>query len=196
MKKIIALLLALALTLSCAAVLAEAAEEKQEMGTVDFYGSPFMIKGTIPNGYTYHVLDLEPGMFINANVVNENDPDAPYLNIQVYLADNYEPGIRLNDVDDETLREIEDSFALDNEVEIEYTETAYGTKLMKVTEIGGDPDWIAFYSIYEGYEIELTIHSGENGELSEETVQNAIKFLSEMDFIRADNVSAEETAAE
>lgn len=196
MKKIIALLLTLALTLGCAAVLAEAAEEKQEMGTVDFYGSPFLIKGIIPEGYTYHVLDLEPGVFVNANVVNENNPDAPYLNIQVYLADNYLPGIRLNDVDNETLREIEDSFALDNEVAIEYTETAYGTKLMKVTEIGNDPDWIAFYSIYEGYEIELTLHAGKNGELTEETVENAIRFLSEMDFIKEENAPGAEAPAD
>ena len=38
MKKIIALLLALALTLSCAAVLAENTDEKTEMGTIDFGG--------------------------------------------------------------------------------------------------------------------------------------------------------------
>ena len=186
MKKIIALLLALALTLGCAAVLAEAAEGKLEMGTVDFYGSPFLIKGTIPEGYTYHVLDLEPGVFVNADVVNEDDPDAPSLNIQVYLADNYEPGIRLNDVDEETLKEIEDSFTEDNVVEIEYTETGLGTKLMKVTETGDDPDWIAFYSIYEGYEIELTIRSGESGVLTDEIVEKAVKFLTEMDFIKAE----------
>ena len=141
---------------------------------------------TIPEGYTYHVLDLEPGVFVNADVVNEDDPDAPSLNIQVYLADNYEPGIRLNDVDEETLKEIEDSFTEDNVVEIEYTETGLGTKLMKVTETGDDPDWIAFYSIYEGYEIELTIRSGESGVLTDEIVEKAVKFLTEMDFIKAE----------
>ena len=190
MKKTIALLLALVLMLGCAAVLAEdaAGNEKQEMGTVDLNGS-FTIKGLIPEGYTYVVEELSPGVFINAKLVKENDPAAPYLTIQVYLADNYDPGTRLNDVDEETLREIEESFIEQAEVEIDYTETAHGTKLMKVTEVGNDPDWIAFYSIYEGYEIELTIHAAEgseNGELSEETVEKAIRFLSDMDFVKAE----------
>ena len=65
MKKIIALLLALALTLSCAAVLAEAAEEKTDMGTIDF-GGKFIIKGKIPEGYTLIEEEKMEHVFINA----------------------------------------------------------------------------------------------------------------------------------
>ena len=174
MKKIIALLLALALTLSCAAVLAEGTAEKEpaaeklELGTVDLNGA-FVLKGTIPEGYTYKV---------NA-----------YLNIQIYLEDSYAPGTRLNDVSEDILKEIEDSFSEDNEVKFEYTETADGTKLLKVTEIGDDPDWIAYYTIYEGYEVELTIkfrEEAKNPVLDEEITQKAVKFLSDLDFVKAE----------
>lgn len=194
MKKIIALLLALALTLSCAAVLAEGtaekepAAEKQELGTVDLNGG-FVLKGTIPEGYTYKVNELNPGVFIDADIEKEGDVNAPYLNIQIYLEDSYAPGTRLNDVSEDILKEIEDSFSEDNEVKFEYTETANGTKLLKVTEIGDDPDWIAYYTIYEGYEVELTIkfrEEAKNPVLDEEITQKAVKFLSDLDFVKAE----------
>ena len=190
MKKIISILLALMLTLSCAAVLAESVEEKLEMGTVDLNGS-FVIKGLIPEGYTYQVLALNPGEFINANLVKEDDPAAPYLNIKVYLADNYLPEAMLEELDAETIKEIEDSFAEDSVVEIGYTRTAYGTQLMKVTEVGDDPDWIAFYTVYRGYEVELVIHVAEGAEdqtLSDEIAEKAVQFLSDMDFVETEEV--------
>lgn len=194
MKKIIALLLALALTLSCAAVLAEGtvekepAAEKLELGTVDLNGA-FVLKGTIPEGYTYKVNELNPGVFIDADIEKEGDVNAPYLNIQIYLEDSYAPGTRLNDVSEDILKEIEDSFSEDNEVKFEYTETANGAKLLKVTEIGDDPDWIAYYTIYEGYEVELTIkfrEEAKNPVLDEEITQKAVKFLSDLDFVKAE----------
>jgi len=194
MKKIIALLLALALTLSCAAVLAEGtakkepAAEKLELGTVDLNGA-FVLKGTIPEGYTYKVNELNPGVFIDADIEKEGDVNAPYLNIQIYLEDSYAPGTRLNDVSEDILKEIEDSFSEDNEVKFEYTETANGTKLLKVTEIGDDPDWIAYYTIYEGYEVELTIkfrEEAKNPVLDEEITQKAVKFLGDLDFVKAE----------
>ena len=81
MKKVIALLLALALTLSCAAVLAENTDEKTEMGTIDF-GGRFIIKGRIPEGYTLIEEEKQDQVFINATLKNENDPTAPYLTIK------------------------------------------------------------------------------------------------------------------
>lgn len=190
MKKIIALLLALALSLSCAAVLAEA--EKTEMGTIDF-GGKFVIKGAIPEGYTLVEEEKMDKVFINAKIVKADDPLAPYLQIAVYQEDTYEPGTRLNDVDAETLKEIEDSFTEDAEVKIEYTETGLGTKLMKVTEIGDDPDWIAFYTIYEGYEVELTIRVADlatDPELPQDIVEKAVKFLTDLEFVKVEEPAA------
>ena len=194
MKKIIALLLALALTLSCAAVLAENTDEKTEMGTIDF-GGRFIIKGKIPEGYTLIEEEKQEQVFINATLKNENDPTAPYLTIRVYLKDTFEnPHTRMNDLTEGELKYYEDTFTEDADVKIEYTETGLGTKLMQITEIGVDTDWVAFFSIYEGYEIELTIHASElaeTRELSDEVIAKAIQFLTDMDFI---NVEEEKPA--
>ena len=69
--------------------------------------------------------------------------------------------------------------------------TAYGTQLMKVTEVGDDPDWIAFYTVYRGYEVELVIHVAEGAEdqtLSDEIAEKAVQFLSDMDFVETEEV--------
>lgn len=190
MKKLIALFLALALSLSCAAVLAEATTEKIELGKVEMNGA-FVLKGTIPEGYTYQINELNPGVKLDANLVKEGDPDAPYMNIMIYLEDSYEPGTKLNDVSEEVLKEIEDSFKIDAEVKIDYLDTVNGTKLMKVTEVGDDPDWIAIYTIFEGYEIEMTIKFAEDAKnpvLTDDQVEKAVKFLEDMDFVKAEEV--------
>lgn len=187
MKKIIALLLALALSLSCAAVLAESAE-KTEMGTIDF-GGKFVIKGVIPEGYTLVEKEKEEKVFINAKIEKADDPMAPYLEIMIYQEDTYDSEDRLNNIDKETLKEIEESFSEEADVKIEYTETGLGTPLMKVTEIGDDPDWIAFYTLYEGYEVELTIRVSElaaDPELPQDIVDKAMKFLTDLDFVKVE----------
>lgn len=190
MKKIIALLLALALTLSCAAVLAEGTAEKEpaaeklELGTVDLNGA-FVLKGTIPEGYTYKVNELNPGVFIDADIEKEGDVNAPYLNIQIYLEDSYAPGTRLNDVSEDILKEIEDSFSEDNEVKFEYTETANGTKLLVAKELNGK--FADVYTIYEGYEFEFVLIPTQEGgaeSLTEEQIQLVIEFLSNLEFVQ------------
>ena len=201
MKKLIALLLALALTLSCAAVLAEApavtTDEKTDMGTIDF-GGKFIIKGKIPEGYTLIEEEKMEHVFINAKLVNETDPTAPYLTIRVFQEETFEPGTRMNDLDEETLKWLESTYTAESEVKIEYAETGLGTKLMQITEVGDDPDCVSFFSVYEGYEIELTIWASDvsvEGKLTDEVIQKAITFLTEMDFIKVDEPAAEAPAA-
>jgi hypothetical protein len=188
MKKMIALLLALALTLSCAAALAETTTEKKEnLGTVLVNGA-FTIEAKIPEGYTYKVIDADASGASLTAMLSTMDKNAPQMLISIYLNDSYEPHIRLNDVDEATLKAIEDSFQLDNDVTFTYTETAYGTKLLQVTEVGDDPDFVDFYTIYEGYEVELILGflpEAEKPVLTENMVKTAVQFLSDMDFVPA-----------
>lgn len=188
MKKMIALLLALALTLGCAAALAETATEKKEnLGSV-FVNGAFSIEAKIPEGYTYKVYEADASGASLTAAVETEDKNAPQMLISIFLNDSYEPHTRLNDVDEETLKAIEDSFQLDNDVTFTYTETAYGTKLLQVTEVGDDPDFVDFYTIYEGYEVELIIGfrpEAENPVLTEDMIKTAIQFLSDMDFVPA-----------
>ena len=65
-------------------------------------------------------------------------------------------------------------------------ETALGTKLMVVKEIVDGVDYVDFYTIYKGYEIEfvLTQPQATAGQpITDEQIQTAVKFLSDLDFI-------------
>ena len=188
MKKMLALLTALALMLTCAAAFAEGAEEKQEIGTVRVNGA-FSLKAKIPEGYVYHTLDMEEGVSFTGQVTNPDDINAPTMLINVYLNDSIEPGVRLNDLTEEELKNIEATFQADNEVSITYTETHLGTKLLQVTEVGDDPDWVDFYSIYECYEIEMILGfqpGAENPVLTDEMIGKAIQFLTDLDFVKTE----------
>ena len=58
MKKVIALLLSLTLLLSCAAVFAENAPEKEQLGTINVNGE-FNLKCALPEGYRVIVADAQ-----------------------------------------------------------------------------------------------------------------------------------------
>ena len=187
MKKMIALLLALALTLGCAAALAETTEKKENLGSVMVNGA-FSIEAKIPDGYTYKVYEADASGASLTALLETEDKNAPQMLISIYLNDSYGPHARLNDLDEDALKAIENSFELDNDVTFTYTETAYGTKLLQVTEVGDDPDFVDFYTIYEGYEVEMILGfrpEAENPVLTEEMIKTAIQFLSDMDFVPA-----------
>ena len=72
-----------------------------------------------------------------------------------------------------------------NKVDITYTETAYGTKLMVVKEIGGEEPFVDFLSIYKGYLVEFNLTPNPNlanPVLTEEQIQMCIDFLTNVDF--------------
>lgn len=199
MKKMLALLFALMLAVTCTAAFAETAETttaeaaetpvaKQEIGTVRVNGA-FSLQASIPEGYVYHTLEAEEGVSFRGQVTKPEDPNAPSMLISICLNDSYGPGVRLNDLDEEALKGIEASFQEQNEVKLEYRETAHGTKVLLVTETGDDPDFVDFYSVYEGYEVEMILGfqpGAENPVLTEKMINTAIQFLSDLDFVKTE----------
>jgi hypothetical protein len=197
MKKIISILLSLALLLSCAAALAETAEttetaetpataetlataEKTDLGSV-YVNGEFALKAAIPEGYDMEIIDNDFNG-IMAVFTNE-DKNKPLLVLTVGLEDAWEPGSLLNNVSAEDLAEIEASFyEEDNPVEIYYTETEHGTKLLvaKYTE----SNMVIIYTLYEGYEIEFMLSNADGTELTSEQIDTCIKFLSDLDFVK------------
>lgn len=180
MKKMIALILSLALLLGCAAGLAEAVE-KAELGTVNVNGE-FKIVGQIPEGYRLAVLN-----HTNTNIVAmliSEDAAKPTVTMSIAFADNWADTERLNDVSEEGLAGIEASFLEEDVVKIEYRETSHGTKLMVVTEDQGATDFVDIYTIYKGYELEFVMTPGAEP-LSEESIQLLIDFITEMDFVES-----------
>jgi hypothetical protein len=72
-----------------------------------------------------------------------------------------------------------------NEVEIEYRQTAYGTKLMVAREIGDDTDFVDILTVYKGYLIEFNMTPGPlaaDQKLTENQIAQCVQFLSDLDF--------------
>ena len=179
MKKLISLIICLAMLLGCVCALAETAE-KQELGTVNVNGA-FKLQCAVPEGFLLCIVSQDSTR-VSATLTTD-DPTKPSVLVTVAFNEQYADIGRLNDVDEETLEIIRSSFSDVDEVTIEEKETSYGTKLLVVTE--NPEDGIAFadiYTIYKGYEIEFVLLPGTAG-ITEENIQMMVDFASNMDFV-------------
>ena len=193
MKKIFAMILCLALLLSCTA-LAETAE-KESMGILKVEEA-FNIKCRLPEGYTLSI-DPDRGdeQHIVASVVPA-DESKPVVRVVIAYNDEYttyneetkeKTAMRLNDVDEETMESIRQSFITDGDMRdlmYEDAETAYGTKLLVVKGLYEGQEVVIVYTIYKSYEIEIVTEAAASaeGDLTDEQVKMIVDFLSEMDF--------------
>ena len=182
MKKTFAILLCLAMLLSCAA-LAEA-PEKLYLATVNMNGA-FDLQCSLPEGYGFQEVESTDATYIAVFKIDEN---RPMLTLSIAYNELYSDVTRMNDLDADALALIEDSFRQEDEVDISYTETAYGTKVMMVKEIKDTVDYMEFYSVYLGYEIEVVAVSLNSEEgLTDDQIKMVIDFLSNLDFVAAEN---------
>lgn len=187
MKKILAALLCLALALSCAFALAEneGTDQKALMGRLSMNGE-FELRCELPEGYRLETLDYDLDHCISALV--SDDPMKARMTISIAFDELLSEVDRLNDLDDDALARIAATFQEEDGVEISYMETAYGTKLMVVRENVELVDYVDIYTIYKGYEVEFVLTVGEGAleqGLTEEQIQLAVKFLSDLDFVSA-----------
>ena len=181
MKKVILILLCLALTLNFASVVAETAE-KTAIGTISMNGA-FELRGVLPEDYQLTVITEEPGHYLASLSA---DDSKPAMAISIAYDELMCEVDRLNDLDENALAKIEATFKAEDGVEVTYMETALGTKLMVVKEIVDGVDYVDFYTIYKGYEIEfvLTQPQANAGQpITDEQIQTAVKFLSDLDFV-------------
>ena len=179
MKKIIALVLSLAMLLSCAA-LAETAE-KTSIGRVGV-NNAFELTCTLPEGYEIAPYSEDADQLF-VIIAKPDDEDAAAMVLSVAFEELYSDLERLNDADDETLAEIGATFTEDEQVTISYTETALGTKLMMVRDVLDDVDFVDFFTIYKGYSIEFVLLTKDANGLADEQIQAAVDFLSNLDFV-------------
>ena len=171
MKRIIALALCLIMILGAAAVSADETA-KTEMGTLNV-GETFLIRSRIPEGYTYMpVLNTE----LNIVGILSAGEDRPAVTVSIAYNEEYADTERFNDVDEAVVEEIRESFReVDEEVTFEDLQTAYGTRLLKVTGDG----FVDIYTIYKSYELEFVMTGAD---LTEADVQMMVDFISDMDF--------------
>ena len=171
MKKFIALALSLILILCAASVWAEDAG-KTDIGTLEVGGS-FTIRSKIPEGYTYNPIVNTELIMVGMLAAGEG---MPTVTVSIAYNEEYAETERFNDVDEETVEEIRESFReVDEEVVFEDLETAYGTRLLKVTGEG----FVDIYTIYKSYELEFVL----TGVFTDDDVRMLVDFISDMDFV-------------
>ncbi len=178
MKKIVAIMLSLALLLGIAAAVAETAE-KAELGTVNVNGA-YKIQGKIPEGYRLAIINQSSTAIVC--MLLSDDTAKPTVTISVAFSEDWADIERMNDISEEDLAEIEASFQTEDEVKIEYRETGLGTKLMVVTETKDQTDFVDIYTVYKGYEHEFVMTPGSEP-LSEQDIQMLVDFITEIDFV-------------
>ena len=175
MKKMIALALSLMLMLCAAAAVADGAAEKTSLGTLKV-GEAFTIQSRIPEGYTFsQVTSTE----LNLIGILAGGEGKPTVTVSIAYNEEYEGVERFNDVDEATVQEIRDSFQEMDDVTFEDLETAYGTRLLKVTQ--ANKTFADIYTIYKGYELEFIMTA--QGEVQDADIQMLVDFISDMDFI-------------
>ena len=188
MKKLAAIMLCLALALGCAAAVAETAE-KESTGVLTVNGK-FTAKWIAPEGYQVtEVESSEGGSMIMAIVPDENNADKPMMIVSIAPDELLWEVKRLNDLDENALSQIEATFREEDEVDISYMETSHGTKLMVVKETKDGVDYVDFYTIYLGYEIELVLTQTEamaGTPITDEQIATVVQFLSDLEFIPAE----------
>ena len=85
----------------------------------------------------------------------------------------------LGELDDEALEIIKAGFSEENEITFDTLTTDSGLSLLVIRETGADQDFLDFYTIWQGYEIELTLMAGEQVAgrvLTEEQVQSCLAY--------------------
>lgn len=192
MKKIIAMILSLAVLLCAVSAVAEASREKVTIGTVSINGD-FTLQCGIPEGYRISdqvvkdkLSDYYSGDNLTLSFVSD-DPNAPVMQLSIAYDEMYADVDRMNELDDEALAILEDSFIEnDPDVEISFAETGYGTLLLVARFTEEMQNAVVFFSIYKGYDVEFALvpsATAESRELTEEQMAVSIDFLTDLDFI-------------
>ena len=186
MKKLFAVALCLAMLLSCAAMAENT--DKAQMGTLNVKGA-FTLQCALPEGYMLVPIYAEDNAYRGLITPVDEASDKPIMMLSIAYDDLMDEIDRMNDLDDEALAKIEATFTDEDDVEISYMETTYGTKVMVIKEIADGIDYVDFYSIYKGYGIEFVLTQAQVNAgvaITDEQIQMAMSFLSELDFVPAE----------
>lgn len=173
MKKFLALLCA-ALMLACAFASAE------DASIVDFRDR-FQLSGVLPEGYHFN-RESENDVSLFGTITSE-DPAAPSFEVSVFFNESYANVSSLKDMDEAALENVRQGFSEENDVQFDTIETASGNRLLVIREIGSDLDFLDFYTICQGHEIELTLRAAEGQSLSDAQINHCMEFMRTFDVL-------------
>ena len=160
-------------------------DEATRIGTLDVDGE-FMLQGKIPEGYRLQIISSRKSKIVA--VLVPDDTRRPQMMLTVAFDEMHADVERMNDLSEEDIDALKQTYTDMNEVEFSDAETASGTKLLIAKETGGDEDFASIISIYKGYSVEFVISPSRdalNRTLTDEQINNGINFLSDLDFIPA-----------
>lgn len=172
MKKLFAAVLALMLTLTCVAAVAENAAVVQMTKAYD-------ITIDVPAGYTMTKVPMDDT--IMATFVPDDPTAAAYTLVIVY-SEEFGDYI-LNDLSEEEAANMEALLLGDfADAVVTYPTTQAGTKLIQVDEQGSESEFGFVLTIYHGYFIEIDLEK-EDGQLTEADFQMAIDLMSSLQLV-------------
>ena len=154
----------------------------QQLGTLNVNGE-FDLTCKLPEGYNLQVLKARGDRIVAA--VLSQDMTKPQLCLSIAYDETYADVERMNDMNDDDLLILEDSFKDMNDVEISYEQTGYGTKLLVAKETGTDTDFVDILAVYMGYFVEFNMTPNPKAAdqtLSDAQIRMCIDFLTDVDF--------------
>ena len=179
MKKLLAVLLALAMLLNMTGVLAQAADEK----VIVEYDEALSFAFIQPEGYSVEQEIVNGHFFLS--LVPEDETKASVDLMIAPMEDEVLGNLeRLNDLDEEQLNAfIADITVGYNAPETQMVETEAGTHVLVISENDSDMDFAELVSIYHGYFIFAYIGYADNTQVTEDDVNAVIWFFSNLDFV-------------
>ena len=177
MKKIISLLLSMMLLFSCSLAFA------QEQTVVDISGR-FQIKGALPDGYQLSILSQD-SLSLEGEIKSA-DPDAPVMHLYVAYDETKNGIMTLKDLPGSELENVRQSFLEEYVVDFSELTTASGLPMLVVKEIQDAPDFLDFYTVYLGHEIELWLNRPDGAadpSLPEEQLAAWTAFVKALEFV-------------
>ncbi len=160
-----------------------AASSAAGLGTLNVNGE-FQLQCRMPEGYSLQVSNMQGSRIIAS--LNPLTAMKPVLYLSIAHSELYSDVERLNDLGEEDLAMLEQSFREMNDVDISYGMTDHGTKLLVAREIGTDTDFVDIVTLYKGYSIEFVMtpnQAAADKTLTDAQTKMCIDFLSDLDFI-------------
>ena len=160
-------------------------ETTDSLGTLNVNGT-FDLQCRIPDGYKLQIMSSQKTRIIAALIAD--DVQKPQMVLTVAFDEQYTGIDRMNDMSDEDIETLKQSFTALNEIEFSEAQTGEGTKLLIARETGEDEDYVSILTVYKGYVVEFVLTP--NPEAAEQTltddqIQKSIDFLTELQFVPA-----------
>ena len=177
MKKILSLLLCAVLLASCAAAAAEGE------AAVDFRDR-FQLKGTVPDGYKLSILSQDE-LTLEGEIAGDNAA-APVMKLFISFNESYANVASLNDLSADALEQIMQSFTEEYTMAFDRMDTDSGIPLLVARETGESADFLDFYTIFRGHEIELWLYKRDdaaNHTLTAEQLDRCKEFVRSLQII-------------